>query len=167
MIYEPPRWESFVEMLLCVTYVLGRLPDPWTLALNRPRWLYRPLVSVPSNPQLHIQKTLRQLKTFVFWNIKPCSPLKVNRRSYLLHAGFLLDFFLRNVGWLSTDHMALHPRRQNSLHLPLWESQILFVQIILLFPSRCALRHFKMTVFCDVMPYSRAGGICFLRNVCN
>jgi hypothetical protein len=39
----------------------------------------------------------------------------------MLRAGFLLgllfspdnggDLFLRNVGWLSTDYMALHPRR--------------------------------------------------------
>jgi hypothetical protein len=36
---------------------------------------------------------------------------------HLLHAGFLLglffdfDMFLRNVGWLSPDYMALYPRR--------------------------------------------------------
>jgi hypothetical protein len=35
----------------------------------------------------------------------------------LIHAGFLFgaedwgDIFLRNVGWLSTDYMALYPRR--------------------------------------------------------
>jgi hypothetical protein len=48
------------------------------------------------------------------------SPLKVNRRFYLLHANFLLGLFfdpedqdymfLRNVGWLSTDYKALEDR---------------------------------------------------------
>jgi hypothetical protein len=51
------------------------------------------------------------MKSSIFWDITPCSPLKVNRRFVLLvacfHAGFLLglffdpedggDMFLRNI----------------------------------------------------------------------
>jgi hypothetical protein len=79
--------------------------------------------------------TTMVMKSTIFWDITPCSPLKVNRRfggkCYLyrqgrriIQAGFLLgfvfdhedgsDIFLRNVGWLSTDYTALYPRRQNS-----------------------------------------------------
>jgi hypothetical protein len=81
------------------------------------------------------------IKSTVFWHITSCNLLKFNRRFgetcslhlqkkpskkpglYVLHAGFLLglffdpenrgDMFLRNVCWLSTDYMALYPRRQN------------------------------------------------------
>jgi hypothetical protein len=67
-------------------------------------------------------------KCSIFWEATTCSPLKVNWQQsvstcYLLHAGFLLDLFsdpedegdmiLRNVGRLSTDYTALHPRRQS------------------------------------------------------
>jgi hypothetical protein len=56
------------------------------------------------------------MKSSIFWNIAPCSPLKVNRHfggtcrpaCYLLHVGFLFglffdsedraDMFLQNVG---------------------------------------------------------------------
>jgi hypothetical protein len=69
------------------------------------------------------------LKSTIFWDITPCSPLKVSRRFGALlatsfHARFLLalffdpedggDMFLRNIGWLSRDYMVLYPRRQNS-----------------------------------------------------
>jgi hypothetical protein len=65
------------------------------------------------------------LKGSIFWDITPYRPLKVNRRfggtcgiyCYLLHAGFLLDWFynpedgddtfFRNVSSLSTDYAAL------------------------------------------------------------
>jgi hypothetical protein len=72
------------------------------------------------------------MKSTVFWDIKPGSPSRVNRRfggTYRLHlqgqatcfhAGFLLslyfvdpedggDEFLRNVGWHSTDCITLYP----------------------------------------------------------
>jgi hypothetical protein len=43
--------------------------------------------------------------------------------------------FLQKVGWLSTDYIALYPRRQDSSWPPLWEPQILhmflFFNIIL------------------------------------
>jgi hypothetical protein len=58
------------------------------------------------------------MKSCVFWDITPCSPLKVNRRfvgacrATYFHAGFLLSLFfdpgdggdmcLRNVGWQRT-----------------------------------------------------------------
>jgi hypothetical protein len=77
---------------------------------------------------------------FIFWDIKPCSPFKVNRRfggnisppssgrskaCHLPHDGFLLrlfdpedggTMFLRNIGWLSTDYTALYHRRQNFIN---------------------------------------------------
>jgi hypothetical protein len=53
-----------------------------------------------------------------------CCPLKVYSASYLPHAGFFPDLFfdpeyrgnmfLQNTGRLSTDYMALYPKRQNS-----------------------------------------------------
>jgi hypothetical protein len=72
------------------------------------------------------------LKSTTFWGIMPCSPLNVNwrfGRTYRLHLqvrrisratnqlGLFFDpedrgdIFLRNVGWHSTDCMALYPRR--------------------------------------------------------
>jgi hypothetical protein len=87
------------------------------------------------------------MKSIILWNITPCSWLKVSRRfgrTYRLHlqdrrisrallstefhAGILLslfksedrdDMFVRNVGWLSVEYMALYPRRQYSYTL-LW-----------------------------------------------
>jgi hypothetical protein len=82
------------------------------------------------------------MKSCMFWDTTPCSPVQVNRRfgrnmSHspsesnnkpstifdLFHASLLLglffdpedgdDIFLRNVGWLSTDYTALYHRRQN------------------------------------------------------
>jgi hypothetical protein len=70
------------------------------------------------------------MKSSVFWDITPCSPVKLNKRLLpccLLHASFSLgllsdpddggDMFLRNVGWLSPHYTALYPRRQNSSSL--------------------------------------------------
>jgi hypothetical protein len=55
------------------------------------------------------------LKSFIFWNIKSCGLLKVNPS---IGGTYLLNFqertgdggrmFLRNVGWLSTNYMALY-----------------------------------------------------------
>jgi hypothetical protein len=92
--------------------------------------------------------SLSNLKSSIFWDITPCSPLKVNGRFRgtcrlhfqgrrvsqarkqreaelsLLTAVFMLvscvaysstlKMCLRNVGCLSTDYMAIYPRRQNS-----------------------------------------------------
>jgi hypothetical protein len=80
--------------------------------------------------------TASVMKSAIFLDIMPCSPLKVNRRfggTYRLHlqgrrisrasfhAGFLLglvfdaedggDMILRNVGWLSTHYTALFSKR--------------------------------------------------------
>jgi hypothetical protein len=90
----------------------------------------------------------------IFWDITPCSPLKVNRRfgvAYRLHLqGRRInraktsvkeggkwtscstyedegDMFLRNVGWLLRDYTALYPRRQYSSKPPLWELQTLHI----------------------------------------
>jgi hypothetical protein len=68
------------------------------------------------------------MKSSVFWDITPCSLLKVYWGSallavYVFHGGFLLaffipedrgDMFLRNVFWFSMDYTALYPRRQHS-----------------------------------------------------
>jgi hypothetical protein len=70
------------------------------------------------------------MRSSIFWDIMPCDPLKVNqmfRRKILppSAACCLLHFwlfsredgnemFLRNTGWLSTDYVALYPRRQKS-----------------------------------------------------
>jgi hypothetical protein len=81
------------------------------------------------------------MKSTIFWDIKPCSPLRVNRRfggTYRLHmlatcfhAGFLLslyfdpedgrNMFLRNLGWFSTDYTALYPRRLYSHITAAWD----------------------------------------------
>jgi hypothetical protein len=57
------------------------------------------------------------------------------KNSSLIHVYFLLGLlfnpkdksgmFLRNVGSLWTDNMALYPKRKNSSQLPLWERQVL------------------------------------------
>jgi hypothetical protein len=61
------------------------------------------------------------MKSIIFWDITPCSLLKVNRRfggtCRCFQAGFLLglffdpeeegDMFRRNLGYLSTDYTAL------------------------------------------------------------
>jgi hypothetical protein len=70
------------------------------------------------------------MRSSIFWDITPCSPLKVNRRLGItsrrhrqirrrrqarnLHERRWQnggDMFLRNVGWLSTDYTTLYPRR--------------------------------------------------------
>jgi hypothetical protein len=72
------------------------------------------------------------MKSSVFWDITPCSPLFVN----CLPLSFTLvscDMFLRNVGWLSTDYTALYPRRWSSslypcyLHSTKWEDFIILL----------------------------------------
>jgi hypothetical protein len=74
------------------------------------------------------------MKSTIFWDITPCSPLSVNRRfggtCRLLFQGRRIrrvrnqresrcqaelwlwrDIFLRNVGWLPTNYTTLYPRR--------------------------------------------------------
>jgi hypothetical protein len=70
------------------------------------------------------------MKSHIFWDIKLCSPLKVNQilkehvasifssAYYVLHAGFSLgllfdpaagnDILFRNAGWISTGYTALY-----------------------------------------------------------
>jgi hypothetical protein len=70
--------------------------------------------------------TAAVMKSTIFWDIMPCSVLKINQRfggTYRLHihAGFLLDLFFdpedgcdmffRNASLLSTDYTAIYPRR--------------------------------------------------------
>jgi hypothetical protein len=64
------------------------------------------------------------IESTIFWDITPCSPLKVNRVANCFHAVSLLRLFfspkdgggvfLRNVSWISTDDTALYPKRQYS-----------------------------------------------------
>jgi hypothetical protein len=71
------------------------------------------------------------MKTSIFWDITPSSPVEVNQHfrgthlaCCLFHADFLLvllfdpqdggDTFLQNVRWLSLDCLALYPKEQNS-----------------------------------------------------
>jgi hypothetical protein len=84
--------------------------------------------------------TAAVMKSFVFWDIKPCSPIKLNRRfgettNLAACSMFLLglffdaedgtDVYLRNVVWLSTGQTALYPRKYNSSCPPFCNSQIL------------------------------------------
>jgi hypothetical protein len=75
-------------------------------------------------------------KSSGFWDITPCSTVKVNRRfggTYcLLYAGFLHgllfnpedegDAFIRTVGSVSADYTALYPRRKkySGTRVPQW-----------------------------------------------
>jgi hypothetical protein len=65
---------------------------------------------------------ISRFKSTIFWDITPCSPLKVNRRFgeiYCLdlqgrrisRASTVGDMFLRNVGRLFAEYTALYPRR--------------------------------------------------------
>jgi uncharacterized membrane protein YciS (DUF1049 family) len=86
-------------------------------------------VWAPLDPSFTLWRLRRLLKTSIFRDITPCSPLKLNRyfggtsRLHLpllatcFHAGFLLglffypedggDMFLRNISWLPTDYTLL------------------------------------------------------------
>jgi hypothetical protein len=92
-------------------------------------WLHK-IQEVEENAEFEVLTPV-VMKSTIFWDITPCSPLKVNRRfggihrlHQGFHAGFLLglfsepeeggDMFLRNFSWLSTDCSALYPRGQNS-----------------------------------------------------
>jgi hypothetical protein len=76
------------------------------------------------------------MKSTIFWDITPCSLLRVNRRfggTYCLHLqGRRIswarsqhesrwqdggDMFFRNVGWLSMDYTELYPRRWYFSHV--------------------------------------------------
>jgi hypothetical protein len=76
--------------------------------------------------------TLRQLSMKASWHFGGTNYVHLQGMA-LLVACFLLgllfepenkDMFPRNVGWLSPVYGSLHPRRENSSHLPLWEPQI-------------------------------------------
>jgi hypothetical protein len=66
------------------------------------------------------------MKSFIFWDIMPCSPLAgLHPLSCFVLVSFLLgshfnpedggDMYLQNVGWLSTNYMAIYPRRKKIL----------------------------------------------------
>jgi hypothetical protein len=99
----------------------------------------------PKSHQEIVALTAVVMKSCIFWDMTPCSPLKIDvseehiayifraeeqteqetsSACYLCQVGFLLgllfdpdddgEIFLRNVGRLTTDYMALYPRRQKS-----------------------------------------------------
>jgi hypothetical protein len=49
------------------------------------------------------------MKSSDFWDITPCSTWK----SADISEERVASMFLRNVGWLLVDYMALYPRRKN------------------------------------------------------
>jgi hypothetical protein len=55
------------------------------------------------------------MKSIIFWNMTPYNPLSFNRWlacwTYFFNPEDGGDMFLRNVGWISTDYTASHPRR--------------------------------------------------------
>jgi hypothetical protein len=74
------------------------------------------------------------MKCTVFWDITPCSPLKVDRRfggSYRLHlqGPIIRARYLREsrwqTGWFTTDCTALYPRRQCSSLMKMFENELL------------------------------------------
>jgi hypothetical protein len=92
------------------------------------------------------------MKSIIFWNITPCSPLSVNRRfggTYRLppaftlvsYSGYLLDLedggdmFLRNVGWHSNDYTALYPRKWYSSRHGLFSWNLTFLYCVQNRPS--------------------------------
>jgi hypothetical protein len=114
------------------------------------------------------------LKSYVFWDVTPCIPLKINWSfggTWYLHlqdrrisqarnqreagnkqSSDLLFFnpedggylFLRNVGWLSTDYTALYPRRWNPSLPPLWKPQIILFKFRYWY-----LVNFVLAISCD------------------
>jgi hypothetical protein len=81
------------------------------------------------------------MKSIIFWDMTPCSPLSFNRRCCLSPACLLVfcwiyfldlqdggDMFLRNVGWNSTDYTASYPRRWYSSLPPMWKPQTLHIR---------------------------------------
>jgi hypothetical protein len=87
--------------------------EQWLLLYAAPAVTLR--TSACSLPKRHLYVFVirRNVKSSVVWDITPCSPLKVNQGLFGLfidpeNGG---DTFLRNLSWLSADHMALCPKR--------------------------------------------------------
>jgi hypothetical protein len=73
-------------------------------------------------PETRGYREEKNLKSTIFSDITPCSPLKFNQFVTCFHPGILLglfdlengdNMFLRNVGWLPTDYAALYHRCEN------------------------------------------------------
>jgi hypothetical protein len=76
------------------------------------------------------------LKSIIFWDMTPYSPLSVNQRSacllfpcwtYFFGPEDGGDMFLRNVSWHSTNYTASYPRIWYHSQPPLWKPQILYI----------------------------------------
>jgi hypothetical protein len=61
------------------------------------------------------------MKSSIYWDITPCSPLKFIRRlggTYRFHLQ-KVDMFFWNVGWVSANYAALYSREDNILQTEL------------------------------------------------
>jgi hypothetical protein len=90
-------------------------------------WRWAGLIITPSNidnpATWRTRESVLHLRSTIFWDMTPCSPLSFNRRfagTYRLHLQGRTyffdpenggDMFFRNVGWNSTDYTASYPRR--------------------------------------------------------
>jgi hypothetical protein len=106
---------GLLVLITCITELIKSIPTVF-IAFNKTReYLYRTAKCFRGTPSGSKNKPSNKPA----WSKLQAKPTNY----YLLHAGFLSgllfdpedggDIFLRNVGWLSTDYMALYPRRQN------------------------------------------------------
>jgi hypothetical protein len=69
---------------------------------------------------MKVLKNTDIIMSYIFWDIRPCNPLKVKQSCRLLLGIFFDpedggDMFLQNVGCPSMDYTALYIRSDNSL----------------------------------------------------
>jgi hypothetical protein len=138
----------FIVLSICRTLVASRL-GPITVTEHTYKYVF--LGEVQTDPRQRSENLIQDvgfevltavvMKSSVFWDIMPCSPLKLYRRfggtcrlhlqrrricqarsqRVAIRTNFLLsllfdfedggDMFLRNVGTISTEYTALYPRR--------------------------------------------------------
>jgi hypothetical protein len=100
------------------------------------------------------------MKSFVFWDIMPCSPLKVKwhfgrtLRSHHQDPKIIQArnehepgskqslrevICFRNVGWLSADYTTLYSRMQNSLLLTYYSSPVALISVHFIPPWCCIM----------------------------
>jgi hypothetical protein len=100
------------------------------IALNSKTMCKSPKILEPNFCLLYTEYeviTAAVMKSSIFWNIMPFSPLKVNRHLLpasrwllgwlILHPWRWKRHFPSKVRWLSTDYSASYPRKWNSLFL--------------------------------------------------
>jgi hypothetical protein len=118
---------------------VSRLPHPpWPNYSRKIKWIIQIMKIFTFLPPVGFEVfTAVVMKSIIFWDVKPCSPLSVARRfggTRRLHlptcllAGFYWtyffypedggDMFLRNACWNSIDYTASYPKRWYSSFLP-------------------------------------------------